>query len=269
MKKKIKALMHLFKAPEFWIIIFLLLYATVTRYPLLSHLSTHTYQAGADYYIFTWILSWNCHALETFDFAHYWATNAMHPYPYALAFSENLSGLLPIAFPIWLLSHNPILTINLTLQLLLCFTALSTYLVLRKLIGNGLSALTGTIIFTFCPYTLLGYTIGHPHMVALMWLPLICYANWRFWQKSGKWKHWFIIVFFWLWNFLISLYVGILMTIFFGLWNLFWFFYERPLFTVKKIIKWLFGVLLIWLLMIPVFLVYYNVTQDMGAIRTL
>ena len=268
MKKLIKSLLHQICKAEFWILLGLLLFTLFNRYPLLANMGSHTYYAGADYYIFTWILAWNCHALETFNIAHYWAGNAMYPYPYTLAFSENLLGVTPFAFPLWLASHNPILTINLTMLLLLWFSSISAYFVFRKMIGNNISALIGALIFAFYPYNLRSFTIGHPHMLSLLWIPIIVYANWMFWREN-KWKHWIMMVFFWFWSFLMSLYLGIFMTNMLTLWNALWLLYERNLFLFKKILKWCIGVMIVWLLMAPVFFIYYQVTKDMGVTRTL
>jgi hypothetical protein len=263
-----KFIWRLFRRPEFWIVLFLLLFTLVNRWPLLSHLGTHTYYTAYDYCIYNWELLWNCHKLETLDFAGYWASNGMYPYPYAFAFSENMIGLTPFAFPIWLISRNPILTINLLQLLLMWLTAVATFFVIRKMIGGSLPALAGALIFSFYPYLSWSFTIGHPHILAMMWIPLIVFANWKYWQ-NGKSRYLFGIFFFWLWTFLISIYLGIFLTVFMVLWNAIWFLHERQLFTLKKIGRWCAVVFVAWALLIPVFLVYQNVAQDMGVVRTL
>ena len=268
MKRIIRYILRIFCRVEFWVILGLLVYLLLNRYPLLPCLGSAAYSAGADYYIFTWILAWNCHALETFNFSHYWAGNTMYPYPYTLAFSENLLGITPFSFPVWLASHNSILTINVTMLLLVWFTAITTFLIFKKIIGNSLSALIGTFITVFYPYNLRSFTIGHPHMLALLWIPIIIYANWMFWREH-KWKYWWIIVFLWFWSFLMSLYQGIFLTVMLILWNFLWMLYERNLFTLRKIMQWCIGLAIVWMLMAPVFWVYYQVANDMGVIRTL
>ncbi len=267
--KKIKAyIINIFKKPEIISIIFLAILSIANRYPLLSQISTHVYFNGADYNIYTWVLAWDCHAIEKFIFNNFWATNAMYPYPYVLAFSENLTGLLPIAFPIWILSHNPILTFNLTLLILLFSTAISSYLVLRKMIKSDLPALIGSVIFSFYPYNLWNFTIGHPHMVALMLLPIITYVNILYWEED-KIRYLTILVLLWIWNFLMSIYIGIMILLYLAIWNLIWFMREKEIFKFKKIVKWLIGISLVWVAMVPVFYIYYQVVRDMDAIRTL
>lgn len=259
---------HWLKRPELWIMLFLLLFTLVNRWPLLSKLGTHTYYTAFDYAIYNWELLWNCHTLETLNFAGYWASNAMHPYPYAFAFSENMIGLTPFTLPIWLASRNPILTINLLQLLLMWLTAAATFFAIRRMVGGGLPALAGTMIFAFYPYLSWSFTIGHPHILAMMWIPLIMFANWRFWQE-GKVRHLALMFFLWFWTFLISVYLGIFLTVFMVLWNFIWFWHERALFALKKIVRWCAAVFLAWVLMIPVFLVYMRVTRDMGVLRTL
>ncbi len=263
-----KPLSRQLRRPELWIVLFLLLFTLVNRWPLLTHLGTHTYYTAFDYCIYNWELLWNCHTLETMNFAGYWASNGMYPYPHAFAFSENMIGLTPFALPIWLLSRNPILTINLLQLLLMWLTAVATFFAMRKMIGGGLPALAGALIFSFYPYLSWSFTIGHPHILALMWIPLIMYANWQFWQ-NGRMRYLLYIFLFWFWTFLISIYLGIFLTVFMVLWNAIWFLHERRLFSLKKIVRWCAVVFLAWALMIPIFLVYYNVTRDMGVVRTL
>ncbi len=259
---------HWLKRPELWIMLFLLAFTLVNRWPLLSKLGTHTYYTAFDYCIYNWELLWNCHTLETMNFAGYWASNGMYPYPYAFAFSENMIGLTPFTLPIWLISRNPIMTINLLQLLLMWLTAVATFYAIRKMVGGGLPALAGTMIFSFYPYLSWSFTIGHPHILAMMWIPLIMFANWRFWQE-GKLRHLALMFFLWYWTFLISVYLGIFLTVFIVLWNFIWFWHERGLFALKKIVRWCAAVFLSWALMIPVFLVYMQVTRDMGVLRTL
>ncbi len=251
-----------------FIIILIIFLCILNRYSLVSKISTNVYFNGADYYIFTWILAWDCHAIEKMHFKDFWATNAMYPYPYVLAFSENLIGLLPIAFPIWIFLHNPILTFNLTLHILLTLTAISSYLVLRKLLINDLSALIGALCFSFYPYNLWSYTIGHPHMIGLMFLPIITYFNFKYWENNRK-IYLIFLGFCWLWNFLISIYIGVLLAIFLGIWNIIWFIREGHKFSLRKIVLWFIAVGIVWVVMLPIFYKYYQVVRDMGAVRTL
>ncbi len=262
-KKKIQD--H-FKLIDFGIISFLFIITLANRFWLLPNIATHVFRGIPN--IYTWMALWNCRVLDTLNFSMYWTSNAMFPYPNAFAFSENMIGFTPFVYPIWKITGNPVLTINLLSLLLLWLTAVITYFILKSFKINRFAALIGTLIFSFYPWVLKMSSLGRFHMQGIMWLPVIVWANCKFWQ-TGKKKYLFMLSFFWLWTFLISLYLGIFLAVFIGTWNLTWFFYERELFSLKKIAKWCAAVLLVWILMIPVFLVYNQVSSDMGVVRSL
>jgi hypothetical protein len=101
-----------------------------------------------------------------------------------------------------------------------------------------------------------------------MILPVITYVNLRYWE-GGKTRYLVMLVVMWFWNFLISIYIGVLLSLYLGIWNIIWWLKERALFSVSKIIKWCVSVMIVWIMMIPIFWEYYRVVEDMGAIRTL
>ncbi len=253
------------KRIDFLIILFLLLFTLINRYQLLHSISTHYYTNV--YNIYSWILMWNCKCLENFDFNNYWATNAMYPYENALAFSETLIGLTPLACPIHYITKNNILAINIVSLLILWLTASCMYLILKRLLNDSLAALAGSIIFAFYPWTMRQFTIGRIHMISFFCLPFIFFANLRFWQHN-KQKYLIIFSLFYLWAFLISLYTGIFLCIILLIWNLMWFFKEKNLFTLKKIIKWFIAISIVWILMIPILYKHYQAGRDLGSIRT-
>lgn len=262
-KKKIQ---DNFKPIDYGIISFLFFITLVNRFWLLPNIATHVFRGIPN--IYTWMALWNCRVLDTLNFSMYWTSNAMFPYPNAFAFSENMIGFTPFVYPIWKITGNPVLTINILSLLLLWLTAVITYFILKSFKINRFAALIGTLIFSFYPWVLKMSSLGRFHMQGIMWLPLIVLANYKFWQ-TGKKKYLFMLSFFWLWTFLISLYLGIFLAVFIGTWNLIWLFYERELFSLKKIAKWCAAVLLVWILMIPIFLVYNQVSSDMGVVRSI
>ncbi len=263
LKKKIK---NNVKLTDYGIVIFLFIITLANRFWLLPNIATHVFRGIPN--IYTWMALWNCRVLDTLNFSMYWTSNAMFPYPNAFAFSENMIGFIPFVYPLWKITGNPVLTINLLSLFLLWLTAAVTYFILKSFNINRFFALIGALIFSFYPWVLKMSSLGRFHMQGIMWLPVIVWANCKFWQ-TGKKKYLFILSFFWLWTFLICLYLGIFLAVFLGIWNLIWFFYERELFPLKKITKWCAAVLLVWVLMIPIFLVYNQVSSDMGVVRSL
>ena len=250
------------------VLIFLVLLAAilVNRFWLLPNIDTHVFRGVPNFY--TWIVLWNCHCLETLNFSQYWSGNAMFPYPFGLAFSENMLGITPFAFPIWIITRNPVLTANLLSILLLWLTAIMTFWFLKKMIGSRWPALVGALIFCLNPWIMKAFSLGRFHMLGLMWLPVILYANREFWNTGLKRYLWMTGV-FWFWTFAINMYLGIFLGIVLGCWNLIWFFFEKKQFNTGKIIQWLICVLLVWLLMIPIFLKYQQAAGYTGMIRTL
>ena len=262
-RNKINSLMA---SKDFWIMIGLLIFTLANFLTLLPVIADHNYYAGP--YIFTWITLWNCHTLETMNFKDYWASNSMYPYSDALTLSDNLIGLAPFACPIWWTSRNSVLTYNIGLIVLLWLTAVSTYFVVKRMIGGHFSAVAGTLLFAFYPWIIRQGMLGRWHMVAFLFIPIIIYANWLFWQQEN-WKYLVIIVISWFWTFLISMYSGIFLALFLGMWNILWFFHERTLFHWKKIIKWIIASMLVWIAMTPIFLVYYQSAKNFGVVRDL
>jgi hypothetical protein len=265
---KSKKSKNIFKKIDFWVVVFLLLFTLINRAPLVPKVDTHVYFTEFDFALYTWELAWNCRTVETMQLPGYWKSNAMHPYPYAFCFSENMMGLTPFALPVWLLWHNPVLMMNIVSLLMMFLTAVCTYFVLKKMIGYWYAGFAGALIFAFYPYLSWSFTIGHPHILSLMWVPIVVYANWMFW-KEGKLRYLLLAGFFLLWTFLISIYLGVFLTVFIGIWTVIWFFYERKLFDLKKIARWAIIIFLVWAFMIPIFLVYNEAKSDMGVIRTL
>lgn len=236
------------------------------RFWLLPHIDSHVFRGVPNFY--TWITLWNCHQIETLDFSNYWAGNAMYPYPFAFALSENMMGITPFAIPIWFASKNPVLTANLVSILLLWLTAIMTFLMVRRMVGGTAPAVVAALIFSLYPWTLKAFSLGRFHMLGLMWLPVIVFANWRFWE-SGRKRYLWVMGIFWLWTFLISLYLGIFLGILLGIWNVVWFFYQKKSFSLRKIVGWVLCVVVVWAAMVPIFLTYQQVGRDTGMVRTL
>ncbi len=248
------------------IMFFFFMVSLMSRFWLLPNISTNVFRGIPN--IYSWMALWNCRVLDTLNFSTYWTSNAMFPYHNSLAFSESMMGFAPFIYPIWKITGNPVLTINILSILLLWLCASITYFVLRAFKFDRYSSIIGSLIFAFYPWVLKLSSLGRFHMQGLIWLPIIIYVNYKFWQ-NGKKKHLIIFFVFFLWTFLFSLYYGIFLTVFIGIWNFIWFFYERKLFSLKKILFWALTVFMVWLVMLPVFLVYHQVSSGMGVERSL
>lgn len=91
------------------------------------------------------------------------------PLPNTTAFNENLFGLSLIFAPLYLISGNPLFAYNATLLLSLSLSVFFTYLLVRRLTGNGLAGMLAGVAFAYSPYIL--FEIGRIQLVATQWIP--------------------------------------------------------------------------------------------------
>ncbi len=102
------------------------------------------------------------------------------PIPHTIAFNENLFGLSLMFAPIYLITHEPILSYNLVLLWSLSLSGYFMWLLVRRLVGGhiggvaqGPALIAGFLAgaaFAFCPYVV--FEIGRIQLVATQWLPL-------------------------------------------------------------------------------------------------
>lgn len=102
------------------------------------------------------------------------------PIPQTIAFNENLFGLSLLFAPIYLISHEPILSYNLVLLWSLSLSGYFTFLLVRRLTESQLKVANREAVFAasflagaafaFCPYVV--FEIGRIQLVATQWLPL-------------------------------------------------------------------------------------------------
>jgi len=93
-----------------WALVYFCLLTIILTYPILTNIAQGVSNTG-DPLLNTWILDWDTHALLTRPLDLYNA-NIFFPYPSTLAYSESLLGSVPLAGPIILLTHNPLLATN-------------------------------------------------------------------------------------------------------------------------------------------------------------
>ena len=126
--------------------------AIVMTWPLASGLSSlgRTQNSG-DGRFAVWNVAWVAHALET-DPARLFDANIFHPHRKALAFSEANIGAGTLALPAWTATHNPQAAHNSVVLFAFAASVVFTWLLGRRLTGDGPSAATAAVLFAFCPY---------------------------------------------------------------------------------------------------------------------
>jgi len=128
--------------------------------------------AKADLDLLVWILAWTSHALVTQPFELFQA-NIFHPAPDALASSEHLIGLVPIAGPLFWASGNAILTYNLTIMAVVWLSALCTFVLVRSWTGSSAAAFLAGVTFGLGPQLVSSWIRLHSSAVHLFPLVLL------------------------------------------------------------------------------------------------
>lgn len=104
----------------------------------------------ADINLIMWILSWGHHALSSSNVDLYQA-NILHPAPSMLTGSEHMLGLLPIFSPVYAISNNPVLGIQVTYLLSFALSGAAMYALLRHWGCSVWGAAFGGFVFTVSP----------------------------------------------------------------------------------------------------------------------
>jgi len=155
-----------------------------------------------------WTLSWDTMTLLHAP-SHLWQAQLLYPNNLTLSYSENLLGEVIFFAPFFLITHNPVLSYNMTfcITFLLCGT--NMYFVARHYTGKRLAAFVAALIYAFAPYRL--GQIDHIHVVAGEWIPLaFLYLDLSF--QQGRWRHWSLFALFFLLQLLSSIYYGIFLS---------------------------------------------------------
>src|SRR5579871_3935628 len=126
-----------------------------------------------DILLCTWILSWDVHALLTHPFALFQG-NILYPASNTLALSEHLLGDLPTFAPVWLLTGNPVLALNVTIVVSFLLCGVGMHLLIRRWTGSQAAAYVAGLAYVFAPWRQL--TFHWPHLLETQYFPLLLWA---------------------------------------------------------------------------------------------
>lgn len=161
-----------------------LLASVYATWPLARHIATRVPFNNIDSLLNAWIFSWAAHAvvhapLDLFD------ANIFFPEQLSFVFTENnLGQSLPLA-PIYWLTGNGILTVNVALILLYTVASFGAYrLALELGAGRGPSFVAG-IVFGLSPYRL--SQIVHIHVIAMHLAPFVVLLFLRLRTRPAPW----------------------------------------------------------------------------------
>src|SRR5205823_14894244 len=152
-----------------------------------------------------WTLSWDTTTLLHAS-THLWQAQLLYPNNLSLSFSENLLGETIIYAPFFLITHNPVLSYNITFYLTFLLCGTNMYIMARHYTGKPLAAFVAALIYAFAPYRLA--QIDHIHILAGEWIPLAFLFLDLSLQRS-RWHHWSLFVLFYLLQFLSNIYFAI------------------------------------------------------------
>ncbi len=155
-----------------------------------------------------WTLSWDTNTLLHAP-TQLWQAQLLYPNNLSLSFSENLLGEAIIYAPFFLITHNPVLSYNITFYLIFLLCGVNMYIMARHYTGKSFAAFVAALIFAFAPYRI--GQIDHIHIIAGEWMPLaFLYLDQSL--EKGRWRHWILFALFYALQLLSSVYYGIFLT---------------------------------------------------------
>lgn len=146
-----------------------LILAAVWTWPVAAHLSSRIPHDPGDPILNTWILWWNAHAIPFTE--RWWNPPIFFPMRGALALSEHLAGLSPIATPLQLAGANALAAYNVSLILSFALSGLFAWLLVLRLTGSPLAAVCAGLAYGFGPYR--AGQLAHLQVLTSQWMPLM------------------------------------------------------------------------------------------------
>jgi Dolichyl-phosphate-mannose-protein mannosyltransferase len=108
-------------------------------------------QNSGDARFAVWNVAWVAHALIT-DPGELYDANIFFPHRHTLAYSEANVGAGVLAVPAWVATRNPFIALNVVVLFGFAASVVATFLLARRLTGDGGAAATAAVLFAFCPY---------------------------------------------------------------------------------------------------------------------
>lgn len=248
-----------------------LLYISLTMvltFPLILHMDTYLNQVDPAFN--TWVLAWDVHSIIT-DPLNIFNTNIFYPLTEnTLAFSEHLIANMLVAFPVILITHNPILAYNLILFLSFVLSGFGMFLLINYYIKDYYSAFLGGVVFAFC--TIRFAHIDQLQILTAQWMPFALLYLDKFLHK-GDYKNLAYLSMFYVLQILSCWYHAFYITITLGLYLLGIFIMDKDL--RKKIflrsyqMKSILFLICISAVVAPFAYPYLQVAQEYGLKRTL
>lgn len=244
------------------LIIFILSAVFITL-PWIFHL-TDSVTGYGDNFIYAWIHVWAIQSLVSGNLSNIFTTNIFYPYQIGPGASDpNLATAFISAVP-YLITKEPIITVNFITILGVILTGYSLFLLSYKITKDYLASLFCGILVIFSPAYLSFY--AHIQMLFIVFVPLSLLYFLNF-IKSGKTKHLIISLIF----FLVQTYNNFLggYFILFSYAIIFFFYFladkKQSLKLINRQNIAIFAITLA--LIVPVMLPYFKVSRQFNYVR--
>ena len=165
-----------------WVVLGAVALAVLTTWPLVAHMSTRIAPDLGDPVRTAWEVAWVGHALLHSPL-HVFDSNAFHPHPLSLAFSDSLLGYGPAAFfgsgtVAALVRYNLLFLFAYSL----CF--LGAWLLARELGTGRVGATVAGAAFAYAPYRVT--EAGHLHVISGGGIPLSLFLLLRGYRRRSR-----------------------------------------------------------------------------------
>jgi hypothetical protein len=246
------------------VLLFFIVLSIIMLWPLPLQMADHLI-SPVDPLLNTWIFAWDTHQLFTDPF-HLFDANIFFPLKNTLAFSEHMIVLSLIAFPVSLISGNPILGYNFIQFLAYILCGFTVYLLVFHLTKNRIAAIIAGVIFAFSPYRF--RQIGHIQNLTVFWIPL----SLLYFHKSIKkpsWKNMGLFALFFVLQALTCSYMGVFFAIPLGIFVLYYLMYLPRANIIPFFKKFLVSAILSGLIITPFIVPYFQVKKELRFERSL
>jgi hypothetical protein len=164
-----------------WVILGAIALAVLTTWPLVLHMSTTIAPDLGDPVRTAWEVAWVGHALLHSPL-HVFNSNAFHPHPLSLAFSDSLLGYGPAAF-FGSGTVDALVRYNLLFLFAYSLCFLGAWLLARELGAGRVGAAAAGAAFAYAPYRVT--EAGHLHVISGGGIPLSLFLLLRGYRRSS------------------------------------------------------------------------------------
>ena len=205
-------------APHLAVAVWMVLVAVYATWPLAAQAGTEVAGNLGDPLEIAWRLAWGAHAV-VHQPLHLFDANMFSPERLTLALSENHLGVsLPLA-PIFWVTGNALLLLNVEILLVLAAAGFGVYLLVWELTRCREAAVVAGTVYVGVGFRISSVNLGHVHTLALHLVPLVLLLLLRL-RQDRSWKPVVLLAFFVGWQWWSALTGGLQTLIAVGTWGL-------------------------------------------------